>query len=154
MTQNSTLRELYLPNNDLKDKDIKLLTSFIRSNSTLFLLDLSNNDIQNQGADHVFNALVNKNVNDRALSVLILWNNNLDDEVSDSLCNFLKHDYKLEVLNLGHNILKDICVLLVEHDLATNTSLLRLGMQKCELTDIGVMAMCRVIKENKTLEVY
>lgn len=64
-----------------------------------------------------------------------------------------RDDYKLELLNIGHNQFKDEGMLAIEQDMATNKSLVRLGFQKCGLTNIGLEVASRIILQNKYLEV-
>ncbi|CAG9790605.1 unnamed protein product [Diatraea saccharalis] len=55
---NSSVRELRLGDNRLTASDASHIASLLRLNTRLQLLDLSNNQIQDAGAGHIFNALV------------------------------------------------------------------------------------------------
>ncbi|KAJ0169347.1 hypothetical protein K1T71_015231 [Dendrolimus kikuchii] len=58
LKSNSSIRELRLGDNRLTASDAAQLGSLLRLNTTIHLLDLSNNQIQDTGAGHIVDALV------------------------------------------------------------------------------------------------
>lgn len=54
--------------------------------SKLWLLCFSNNNIQNKGFKLICESIINQN---SPLTILIVWNNNLDQECSECLANLL-----------------------------------------------------------------
>lgn len=62
MQKNRTLKELCLANNQLSVNDAKSLANVLKNNFHLQLLDISNNDIQNEGFLHLASALCYQSV--------------------------------------------------------------------------------------------
>lgn len=78
---NTGLKELYLDDNGLAHEDAVQLGSLLRINNCLQLLDISNNNIRDEGVRILLDGLVDQSRNEgtsgKGLKILILWNNHL-----------------------------------------------------------------------------
>ncbi|XP_050429938.1 protein phosphatase 1 regulatory subunit 37 [Adelges cooleyi] len=146
---NTTLKELYLAENYLNENDATQLASLLKCNSTLELLDLSNNNIQNKGFKVICESIVHQN---SPLTILIVWNNNLDQDCSEALANLLRKETKLEMLNVGYNCLLDSTTKVIKNPLKNNKNILRLGLQSTQITCIGVQYLSEALEVNTSLQ--
>ena len=95
------LRILILSNNNIDDKFSKLLFPSLQENKILYLLDLSNNSITNEGL--AFGELLF--IDNRSMSTVIFHNNLLGPIGVFNLCSFLRNNQKttINLLDLGYN---------------------------------------------------
>ncbi|CAI6361207.1 unnamed protein product [Macrosiphum euphorbiae] len=146
---NNTLKELYLGENYLNENDAKQLSILLKCNTTLQLLDLSNNNIQNKGFKLLCDSIVNQN---SPLTILIVWNNNLNHECSECLSNLMGSETKLEMLNVGFNCLLDTTASAIQIPLKNNKNLIRLGLQSTQITCEGVKHLAGALEANTSLQ--
>ncbi|VDN58921.1 unnamed protein product [Dracunculus medinensis] len=140
---NNVLRELYLGDNNLHPTDGAHLYQLILSNTSLQMLDLRNNQLQDGGLMHICDALKHKDVAQKsALSALVLWNNGITSNGMESMAIALKKNAKLKTLNIGSNKLSFEGILALKPALMVNLSLQRLGLQATNLCSAIVLAEC------------
>ncbi|XP_067000082.2 uncharacterized protein [Anabrus simplex] len=150
---NTGLKELYLADNGLSISDAAQLGALLRSNWTLQLLDVSNNCIQDGGANHILDGLVQQAEHSSGgLCILILWNNRLSRNSSNNLARALTRSRTLEMLNIGRNCLTNECLHAVKTSLQQNRTLLRIGMQSTHISCEGAVALAECIANNPVIQ--
>ncbi|XP_066587726.1 uncharacterized protein [Prorops nasuta] len=152
---NTGIRELYLADNGLDFYDAIQLGSLLRINNHLQLLDISNNNIQDEGVRDMLDGLINQVSDDKegkGLSILILWNNRLTQKASPHLARIITFSKTLETLNIGKNSLTSETLVVIKDALIKNRTLLQLGMQSTDLTCYGILALVEVMENNEVLQ--
>ena len=108
------------------------------------------------------------------LSTLVLWNNKISTRSINSLAEALVKNQKLQTLNLGQNaiqvkypdtvstvseipqtitwILKENGASILKQGLQNNTSVTRLGLVGCRLTEQGTIAVAEFLAESTIVE--
>ncbi|KAK2578657.1 hypothetical protein KPH14_012146 [Odynerus spinipes] len=155
LKMNTGIRELYLADNGLDLYDAIQLGSLLRLNNHLQLLDISNNNIQDDGVHDLLEGLINQVHEDKegkGLSILILWNNRLTKKSSPYFNRIISLSRTLETLNIGQNMLTSEMLITVKDSLKQNRMLLQLGMQSTDLTCSGIVALSDVIENNQVLQ--
>lgn len=155
LKMNTGIRELYLADNGLDLYDAIQLGSLLRLNNHLQLLDISNNNIQDDGVHDLLEGLINQVHEDKegkGLSILILWNNRLTKKSSPYFSRIISLSRTLETLNIGQNMLTSEMLVTVKDSLKQNRILLQLGMQSTDLTCSGIVALSDIIENNQVLQ--
>ncbi|XP_067206037.1 serine-rich adhesin for platelets [Linepithema humile] len=155
LKMNSGIRELYLADNGLDLYDAIQLGSLLRMNNHLQLLDISNNNVQDDGVRDILEGLINQVNEDKTgkgLSILILWNNRLTKKSSPYFSRIIALSKTLETLNIGQNMLTDETLSIVNESLKKNRVLLQLGMQSTELTCEGIITLAEIMETNQVLQ--
>ncbi|XP_011255630.1 uncharacterized protein LOC105250932 [Camponotus floridanus] len=155
LKMNSGIRELYLADNGLDLYDAIQLGSLLRMNNHLQLLDISNNNVQDDGVRDILEGLINQVNEDKTgkgLSILILWNNRLTKNSSPYISRIIALSKTLETLNIGQNMLTDEALRIVKESLKQNRVLLQLGMQSTELTCEGIITLAEIMEMNQVLQ--
>ncbi|KAJ0184314.1 hypothetical protein K1T71_000737 [Dendrolimus kikuchii] len=170
LKSNSSIRELRLGDNRLTASDAAQLGSLLRLNTTIHLLDLSNNQIQDAGAGHIADALVEQAAQTppsvatspisphhcplmgghetRGLAFLVLWNNQLTRNCAQHLSRALRSSQSLCVLNVGRNALGGEAV----RALAGAGALVSLGLQAARLGADAARALADLVRHDRTLQ--
>ncbi|XP_072767664.1 uncharacterized protein [Anoplolepis gracilipes] len=155
LKMNSGIRELYLADNGLDLYDAIQLGSLLRMNNHLQLLDISNNNVQDDGVRDILEGLINQVNEDKTgkgLGILILWNNHLTKNSSPYISRIIALSKTLETLNIGQNMLMDETLKVVNESLKQNRVLLQLGMQSTELTCEGIITLAEIMETNQVLQ--
>ncbi|XP_076298241.1 uncharacterized protein LOC143217633 [Lasioglossum baleicum] len=155
LKMNTGIRELYLADNGLNLYDAIQLGSLLRVNNHIQLLDISNNNIQDEGVRDILEGLINQIHEDKSgkgLSILVLWNNQLTKNSSPYFSRIIALSKTLETLNIGKNMLTDELIFTVKDALKKSRTLLQLGIQSTELTCDGVAALSEIIETNQVLQ--
>ncbi|XP_029676053.1 uncharacterized protein LOC115243314 [Formica exsecta] len=155
LKMNSGIRELYLADNGLDLYDAIQLGSLLRMNNHLQLLDISNNNVQDDGVRDILEGLINQVNEDKTgkgLSILILWNNRLTKNSAPYISRIIALSKTLETLNIGQNMLTDETLRVVNESLKQNRVLLQLGMQSTELTCEGIITLAEIMETNQVLQ--
>ncbi|CAG9120142.1 unnamed protein product [Plutella xylostella] len=121
LKSNSSIRELRLGDNGLDPSDAVQIASLLRMNTRVQLLDLSNNQIMDQGLAHIADALADQTsqtpppeplsphhcgavgFEGRGLAFLVLWNNQLTRNCAHHLGRAVRMSNSLCMLNIGRN---------------------------------------------------
>ncbi|VDK48074.1 unnamed protein product [Anisakis simplex] len=149
---NIVLKELYLGENNLQPTDGAHLYQLIVGSTSLQMLDLRNNQLQDGGLRHLCDALRNKETLEKsALSALVLWNNRLTSGSMDALADALLENSKLETLNIGSNNLSVEGIVALKRALLANSSLQRLGLQATNLDCQSAIVLAECIADNKVM---
>ncbi|XP_015428691.1 PREDICTED: uncharacterized protein LOC107185512 [Dufourea novaeangliae] len=155
LKMNTGIRELYLADNGLNLYDAIQLGSLLRFNNHIQLLDISNNNIQDNGVRDILEGLINQINEDKSgkgLSILVLWNNQLTKKSAPYFARIITLSKTLETLNIGKNVLTDDLILTIKDALMKNHTLLQLGIQSTELTCDGIVALSEIIETNQILQ--
>ncbi|ESO08782.1 hypothetical protein HELRODRAFT_74301 [Helobdella robusta] len=147
---NKSIRDLYLGDNHFNPPDGLQIASLVRDNNCLQLIDLRNNNLQDSGATHIFDALAQSN--NSSLNTLVVWNNKLTKSSMSMLSKMLKSTQSLETINLGHNNITNEGVYKLKDGLIKNNSLLRIGLQAIKITCEGAVALAEFIVEHTRLQ--
>ena len=120
----------------------------IRSNDpTLTTLDLSYNNIGDEGAKVIADALKGN----KTLTTLDLSHNNIEVEGTKALAEALKDNKTLTTLNLSHNEIGDEGAKAIAEALRINTTLTTLNLRISKIGDKGAKDIAEALKENQTL---
>jgi hypothetical protein len=87
----------------------------------------------------------------RALTTLSLWNNNIGDQGARALAAALADNATLTTLNLGSNRIGAAGALALEDALEKNATLRTLGFDSNDVGTQGVMALAAALEQNATL---
>lgn len=79
------------------------------------------------------------------LQVLMLWNNRITRNSSQSMSDLLATTTTLEILNVGKNVLSNEFITNIKDSLKTNTSLTSLGLQSSHLSSDGVKTLSELL---------
>ena len=149
LRQNNSVHELYLAENRLAPEDGAHLRALISLSSTLQLLDLRNNDLQDIGLLHLCEGL---KVARCVLETLVLWNNKISTKSINAAAEALLTNKKLVTLNMGQNAIQDTGAYILKQGLQSNCSIKRLGLVGCRLTDQGIVAIAEFLAESTRLQ--
>ena len=102
------------------------------------------------------------------LSTLVLWNNKISTRSINSLAEALVKNQKLQTLNLGQNAIQvknpkfrknfefmkfqENGASILKQGLQNNTSVTRLGLVGCRLTEQGTIAVAEFLAESTIVE--
>ncbi|KAF8792956.1 Protein phosphatase 1 regulatory subunit 37 like protein [Argiope bruennichi] len=138
---NNTLLELYLGENKICSADGLQLGNLLRSNSTLELLDLRTNNLQDLGICHLIDGLCQQAANcGECLKTLNLSNNNLTRNGMAHINRALLVSESLTNLDLSNNNICDEGIQQMKQGLLTNQSLQQLNLVNTKITCEGNMA--------------
>ena len=152
LSTNTTLVRLYLSNNRLSDKGVKLLAKALAtSNQTLKILNLQENDISDTGAEYVAEMLKTNT------TLIGLWldKNEIGNVgariLSDALTN---HNTTLEYLGLSKNQrITDACVDDLEKMLQNNPSMNELSIHECSLSRTSKERLRKLIRTKENFSI-
>ena len=139
------LRILILSNNNIDDKFSKLLFPSLQENKILYLLDLSNNSITNEGL--AFGELLF--IDNRSMDIVIFDNNLLGPIGIYNLCSFLRNNQKtsINMLDLGYNgITKEGINHLINYLKNNKNKITKLYLGGNYLCDEGVEILSTIFK--------
>ncbi|XP_069364571.1 serine-rich adhesin for platelets isoform X2 [Maniola hyperantus] len=163
---NNSVRELRLGDNRLSASDASQIANLLRYNTHLQLLDLSNNQIQDKGVEHIAGALVDQaahsppsphqcplsSYESRGLAFLVLWNNQLTRNCAGHLAKVLRASQSLCVLNVGRNALGSDAVRALQTDRIGGGPLVSLGLQAARLGPDAARAIADLIRNDTKLQ--
>lgn len=150
LKDNKTLQELYLANTGLSEYNFATLVSCLICNPTLKFLDLSNNPSLSDKIIGELQKLVCSYVGTNK-QLTIKWSDN--PQLSDNL----KKSYQTiggEIVDLSNQTFSSSRWLELLNALKSNTIIKKLRFGNCQLTDKQVIALVKVLREDKiaTLE--
>ncbi|KAK1806972.1 hypothetical protein P4O66_005447 [Electrophorus voltai] len=147
-TENSTLRELEMNNNDLQDSGVEQLCAGLKSSHcNLEILRLSGCGFTEESCKSLKSVLQTEN---STLRELEMNNNNLQDSGVEQLCAGLKSSHcKLGILRLsGCGLTEESCKSLTSVLQTENSTLRELEMNNNDLQDSGVKRLCAGLKSS------
>lgn len=150
---NKTLTKLNLSDNNICDQGVFYLARvLIKNNSKLKELNLARNGITSAGAQHLAEML---NTN-KTLTKLILYGNKIDDRGIKYLTHSLSYyNTTLEYLYLsGNNRMTDSCVDNLINMLLENQSLKYLYLFNCNLSEIGKANLLEASRRKINFKLY
>ena len=173
INSNTSLREFYIANNNLKFSIVVIL-KFLNKTSSLKVLDLSDNKIPEEAGDAIASVVLHNprleelylnsnNLNAGILKVakalqhistlriLDLRNNNIPQEACDELALAIKSNKHLETLRLDNNDLHSSPNIILS-SLTTITTLTVLALDNNEITQEAGEALASIILRNTGLE--
>ncbi|XP_076737473.1 NACHT, LRR and PYD domains-containing protein 3-like [Maylandia zebra] len=154
-SQSSSLKELDLSNNDLRDSGVKLLSAALQSpHCTLETLRLKDCDLSEISCDYLAAALKSNPSYPRVLDLSVDCNN-LQDSGVKQLCVLLENPRcRFETLRLSHCDLSERSCEALASGLSSQTSNLRqLDLSNINLKDSGVKLLSEGLKSPRcTLE--
>jgi hypothetical protein len=142
--------EVSLSGHDLKPADGILIGADLKFMAFLTYLDMSTNDISDDGAKSIAEAL---KVN-AVLTTLNLWSNSIGDEGAMAIAEALKVNVVLTKLHLGHNNIGDDGAKAIAEALKVNVVLTKLVFWKCSLGDAGKQAVQDAVKGRSGFKLY
>ncbi|CAJ0939438.1 unnamed protein product, partial [Mesorhabditis belari] len=150
---NTTLKELYLGENNLQQTDGAHLYQLIVSNTGLTTLDLRNNELHDAGVRHICDALRNGETCKRsALQALVLWNNRITGACMDSMARALCVNRRLETLNVGSNNLGELGIQNLKPALLSpDCGLQRMGLQSTSMNNQCAIMIAECMADNTTM---
>ena len=144
---NSTLHVLDLSNNSISDAGAVALAQALHHNSILRRLDLSNNNISDAGAVALAQALHHNST----LTWLPLSNNSISDAGAVALAQALHHNSTLKELDLSNNSISDAGAVALAQALHHNSTLKELDLSNNSISDAGAVALAQALHHNSTL---
>ena len=144
---NSTLRVLDLSNNSVSDAGSVALAQALHHNSTLMFLNLSSNTVSDAGSAALAQALHHNSF----LKGLDLSNNGISDTGSAALAQALHHNSTLMSLNLSNNTVSDTGSAALAQALHHNSFLEELDLSNNGISDTGSAALAQALHHNSTL---
>ena len=141
----SSLRILCLSNNNIDDKNAKLLFSGLQNNNALEILNLSYNEIGEDGLDTNF-FVINK-----SLHTLSLHHNLLGPNGADYLFNYLISNkfMQLKSLEIGYNGITKEGTEYMSKYIKNNENLITFNIEGNYLCNEGIKIICESISQNK-----
>lgn len=151
LRDNQQLKEIYLADNKLQASDGQTLSSIIKENKCLEVLDLKNNNLQDLGLSHICSGLSEQGDAKHGIRALILSNNGITANGISYLSKALIHNRSLHTLNIGYNSLTNEAIFELKDGLIVNKQISCLILTKTKLTDEGVVAVAEYIAETQSL---
>ena len=144
----SSLKVLYINNNNIPEEAADELSAAIRANKSLEKLWLSRNHL---GSSTVM--IVNALKQVTTLKVLNLnGNQNRSEELAPALASIISHNNSMESLLLNGNNLNNDGVIKIAQSLCKHTKLKMINLQINNITEKGAEALASIILSNTRLE--
>lgn len=152
LMQYQGLRELYLTETGLQNKEMETVCRYLTNNSYLQVLDISNNKIGDRGLIQLTTGLMTQKDYGPGLSVLIMVNNSITVKSGPVLGNLILCSRNLHTLNIGYNALDDQTILDIQESLINTKKLEGLGLQSTLISCVGAAALAVAIESNTSLK--
>lgn len=130
---------------------IVFFENLFANSKSLYQFNLANNNLGDEGADCIFNAISRNNHS--AIGNLNFADNNFTDQaVIESINPYLSESSTLRVLSLAFNDIEDDGVQSLAQALRSNNMLKELGLRKNRFSEIGTKFLFSALKANSSLE--
>lgn len=139
--------EISFCNVNLNNQDVQLLATILADSLFVYSLDLSTQQIGDEGADFLTKMLKVNNT----LTSLDLHNNRITSRGVIDLAEMLKEKNYITYLNLGNNEIREAGITYLIEMLAANTSIAYFDLSTDGIGRGGVTALEKMLKENNTL---
>lgn len=148
---NKQCKELFLGVNQLTAISMALIAQTLKGNTTLKLLEISENPIGDMGIHSLTEIL---KLNHSHLQYLYVYSTGITDDGAQDLANMLKTNTTLFDLDLGANDISDQAVRLLANALSRdNTTLTALSFKGNQLlSDGSVEDLAEMLEQNQTLK--
>ena len=146
LKENKSLTELNIQHNKLNHLRAHLLSIALK-NSSINILNISNNLIGDLGAKWIADMLVDNS----NLETLKLGHNEIGDEGIKALANALKHNSTLLTLELNNNNFGRFGIIALATALKLNTTLLEINLEFNSLDELSDQSFLEVLNKNENL---
>ena len=144
---NKNIKTLYIQGNHLQDGDY---LQILAQSDSLEVLDISENEIQTEGAVRIFKALKSKH---NCLKTLILTNNNITKCAADEIGLALMTNNTLQFLDLSHNKLQSTGIVKIMDSLTKGNETLKVLDVECnDISDLAAVSIANTLTSNTSLE--
>lgn len=140
-------KEVDTSDQNYKDVDTIVIAGLLQSNSSITVLNLALNQIQDNGAQALAKVLEQNGT----LTNLNLSNNHITDVGASSLGKSLKSNRGLKIFNLGDNQIRDEGTNVIASSLAVNTTLTQLLLYMNMISDVGAQSLANALERNTSL---
>ena len=147
---NNTLFEINLSNNNITDEDVEKLTEAIKVNTTVQILDISCNKIRDEGINALNNCLKINNM----LRKLNISKNIISDYGAEHLAEAITINKALKELNISKNLISKNGIMKIVEACAKNKTLYKLVCRYKNLSKSGVETISGNIEEKKALQIF
>lgn len=148
MKFNENLEELYLSRNHLAPEDGQHLGNILRSNHTLRVLDVSDNNLQDSGIRYISAGIAEQQ---EGLRILNVSTNNLTHEGIHHISAMLPCTKSLKELNISNNRFSDPGLFMLKLGVLANRSVEKLILAGTKITCEGAIALAEVLAESRYL---
>ncbi|XP_044231382.1 protein phosphatase 1 regulatory subunit 37 [Thunnus albacares] len=150
LKSNRALQELHLTSNLLNSyQDALQIGDLLRYNTTLQMLELSNNAVADAGLEELCDGLRWQTA---GLKILLLKNNQITAKGMVHLAKALPVLKVLQVLDLGENLLGNEGIQVIREPLMLNSSVLQLGLAQANITCEGAVALAEFLAESRQIQ--
>ena len=146
----SSLTKLYINHNGITKEATDDIAAAISCNTKLQELDVSENSIQTVGIVKIMKAL--KGIH--TLRMLCFSNNNISCEAANHIAVAISHNIKLQELNVGDNCLQSLGVIQITKSLQNLSTLTKLCMCNCLITDEAADGIAATICSNVHIQEF
>ena len=141
------LQRLDLSNNNLSDDGAVTISDGLKNNNTLLELNISHNNITNKGIKNITESI---QVN-TTLKKLDLSHNVISDDGTVTISDGLKNNNTLLELNISHNNITNKAIKYITESIQVNTTLKKLNLSHNILSDDGATLISSYLKSNNSL---
>ena len=150
LASNGHVKILNLGQCELGPSGVKIITSGLTQNASIAWLNLNRNSIENEGAEALAQVLKSS---DCHISKLYLRHNNLGDQGMKILCEALKYNSSISVIDFGDNYIQKGGVTSASELLFGNEHIEEFGISGNDVeTDQDWIPLFQGLKENKKLK--
>ena len=150
IAKNTTLKKLYIYNNNIGPEGIKLLADALKKNHTNILqgLYLYDNIIGDEGAKYIAKMLADN----KTLQKIGLNDNNISDKGAQSLATSLLENTSLHTIDLGTNSIGDKGAQSIATSLVINTGIQEIYLDDNKIGDRGAEKLADALEANHNIE--
>ena len=150
IAKNTTLKKLYIYNNNIGPEGIKLLADALKKNNMNILegLYLYDNIIGDEGAKYIAKMLADN----KTLQKIGLNDNNISDKGAQSLATSLLQNTTLHTIDLGTNSIGDKGAQSIATSLVINTGIQEIYLDDNKIGDRGAEKIADALEANHNIE--
>ena len=147
------ITRLNLSKNNIGDQGVELLCTSLKNSKSLISLDLSSNSISHIGGNIIFKTFINQQsiINLDLSSHEGVNRNRLTSKGLNNIFEFLKKNLFVEKLNLSGNSLKNVGCNLIFKGLNNNITLKELSIGNNDITEKGLKQGLKYINNSKLI---
>ena len=149
LKNNSTLQELNISHNKISSGMTNIFKA-LQMHATLQILDISRNNITDEGAIAISECLKNNNT----LQKLDISYNQVSDVIIINILEFLHINTMLQVLVVSHNNITDNGAVAISEYLKNNSTLQELDISHNQVSDNGVTNISKSLQINTALQMF